>query len=66
MGNEDARKLALSTLRFEQQPKPQSEATSKGQRPDLIPQCAATPEGQRPDLTPHLLYFSHGIHRNGA
>ena len=37
MGNEDARKLALSTLRFEQQPKPQSEATSKGQRPDLIP-----------------------------
>jgi len=36
MGNEGARKLALSTLRFEQYPTPQSVATPKGQRPDPI------------------------------
>ena len=53
MGNEDARKLALSTLRFVQypiphspkarsaEPKPQSEATSKCRRHDLIPHGSA-------------------------
>ena len=29
-------------------------------------QSAATSKGHSPDLTPHLLYFTHGIHRNGA
>ena len=82
MRNEDARKLALSTLRFEQYPKAQRhEVPSPYPIPSLDPSLSLrmTPPfllsavhlptkilttNHQPRTT--LLYFSHGIHRNGA
>ncbi len=64
MGNEGARKLALSTLRFEQYTPLDSSLPLRmtpsfqlptAYRPLPTPQSVATPKGQRPDPIPQRL-----------
>ena len=68
MGNEGARKLALITLRFEQYT-PLDPSLSLRMTPSFLLPTVHLPTkilttNHQPLTT--LLYFNHGIHRNGA